>query len=77
MLFAEKKGGRGLYLCVDCQSLKANMVTDVWLLLHINDLLALLKGARVFNSLDLLDGYHLILIDPADRYKMAFACYYG
>ena len=58
MLFAEKKGGGGLCLCVDYCSIIANTVTDAWPLPRIDDLLSQLKGARVFSSLDLHDGYH-------------------
>ena len=39
VLFAEKKGGGGLRLCVDYHSLNANTVTDAWPLPHIDDLL--------------------------------------
>ena len=58
MLFAEKKGGGGFYLCINYHSLNANTVTEAWLLLCIDDLLSCLKGAGVFSSLDLWDGYH-------------------
>ena len=33
-------------------------MTNAWPLPHIDELLSRLKGARVFNSLDLQDGYH-------------------
>ena len=52
------KGGGGLCLCVDYSSLNANTVTDAWPLPCIDDLLSQPKGARVFSSLDLMDGYH-------------------
>ena len=58
MLFAEKKGAGGLHLYFDYCSLNANTVIDTWLLPSIDDLLSQLKGARVFSSLDLWDGYH-------------------
>ena len=58
VLFAEKKGGGGLHLCDDYHSLNANTVIDAWPLPRIDDLLLQIKGARVFNSLDLRDGYH-------------------
>ena len=58
VLFAEKKGGGGLRLCVEYCSLNANTVADAWPLPCIDDLLSQLKGARVFSSLDLWDGYH-------------------
>ena len=77
VLFTEKKGGGGLHLCVDYCSLNVNTVIDSWPLPRIDDLLSQLKGARVFNSLDLRDGYHQIPINPADRHKTAFVCQYG
>ena len=36
----KKKGGGGLYLCVDYCTLNANMVIDAWPLPHINELLS-------------------------------------
>ena len=58
VLFVEKKVGGSLCLCIDYHSLNANTVADVWPLPHIDELLSQLKGARVFRSLDLWDGYH-------------------
>ena len=58
MLFTEKKSGGSLRLCIDYRSLNANTVIDAWPLPRIDDLLSRLKGARVFSSLDLQDGYH-------------------
>ena len=58
MLFTEKKGRGGLPLCVYYHTLNENMVTDAWLLLHIDDLLSQLKGAGIFSSLDPHDSYH-------------------
>ena len=40
VLFAEKKSGGGLRLCIDYHSLNANTVTDAWPLPHIDDLLS-------------------------------------
>ena len=65
MLFAEKKGGRALRLCVDYHALNANTVIDAWPLPYIDNLLSQLKVARVFSSLDLYDiiiRYQLILL---------------
>ena len=62
ILFAEKKGGGGLRMCTDYRSLNSNTVTDSWPLPRIDELLARLKGARVFSKLDLRDGYHQIPI---------------
>ena len=58
VLLAENKVGGGLCLCVNYHALNANMEIDAWPLLYIDDLLSGLKGAKVFSSLDLYNGYH-------------------
>ena len=58
VLFAEKKGGGGLRMCTDYQSLNSNTVSDSWPLPRIDEMLACLKGARFFSKLDLREGYH-------------------
>ena len=77
ILFAEKKGGGGLCMCIDYRSLNSNTVTDSWPLPRIDEMLARLKGARYFSKLDLRDGYHQIPIAESDRFKTAFTCRYG
>ena len=77
ILFATKKGGAGLRMCTDYRSLNANMVMDNFPLPRIDELLAWLKGAKIFSKLDLQDGYHQIPIRPEDMQKMAFNCRYG
>ena len=58
ILFAEKKDGGGLHMCTDYRSLNSNTVSDSWLLLRIDKMLARLKGAQFFSKLDLGEGYH-------------------
>ena len=58
ILFAEKKGGGGLRMCTNYQSLNSNTVSDSWPLPRIDEMLARLKGARYFSKLDLREGYH-------------------
>lgn len=77
VLFAEKKGGAGLRMCVDYRGLNANTVTDSWPLPRIDELLQRLRGARVFSKLDLRDGYHQVPMASEDQHKTAFACRYG
>ena len=77
ILFAEKKGGGGLRMCTDCRLLNSYTVTDSWPLPVIDELLATLKGARVFSKLDLHNGYHQIPIAEYNRHKTAFSCRYG
>ena len=77
VLFAEKKGGGGLRMCIDFRSLNSNTVTDSWPLPRIDEMLARLKGAKHFSKLDLRDGYHQIPLAESDRFKAAFTCRYG
>ena len=77
ILFAEKKGGGGLRMCIDYHSLNSNTITDSWPLPWINEMLAQLRGAKYFSKLDLRDGYHQVPVKESDRFKMAFTCLYG
>ena len=77
VLFAEKKGGGGLRMCIDFRSLNSNTVTDSWPLPCIDEMLARLHGAWHFSKLDLRDGYHQIPIEESDHAKAAFTCRYG
>ena len=48
------------------------MKVDAYLLLHIEDSLNTLRGARFFCRLDLASGYWQVEMDAADREKTAF-----
>ena len=60
ILFAEKKGGGGLHMCIDYRSLNGSTITDSWPLPRIDEMLARLRGAKYFSKLDLQDGYHQV-----------------
>ena len=77
ILFAEKKGGGGLRMCIDYRSLNSNTITDSWPLPRIDEMLARLRGAKYFSKLDLRDGYHQVPVKESDRFKTAFTCRYG
>ena len=77
ILFAEKKGGGGLRMCIDYHSLNSNTITNLWPLPRIDEMLARLRGAKYFSKLDLRDGYHQVPVKESDRFKMAFTCRYG
>jgi len=77
ILFAEKKGGGGLRMCIDYRSLNSNTITDSWPLLRIDEMLARLHGAKYFSKFDLRDGYHQVPIKESDKFKTAFTCRYG
>ena len=46
ILFAEKKGGGGLHMCIDYHSLNSNTITDSCPLPWIDEMLAWLRGAK-------------------------------
>ena len=77
ILFAEKKDGGGLHMCIDYKSLNSNTITDSWPLPRIDEMLARLRGAKYFSKLDLQDGYHQVPVKESDCFKMAFTCRYG
>ena len=77
ILFAEKKGGGGLRMCIDYRSLNSDTITDSWPLPRIDEMLARLRGAKYFSKLDLRDGYHQVPVKESDRFKTVFMCCYG
>jgi hypothetical protein len=76
ILFAKKKDGK-LRMCIDYRALNKNTVADSYPLPRIDELLARLRGAKVFSKLDLRDGYHQVQMAPGDRSKTAFCTRYG
>ncbi len=71
ILFVSKKDG-GLRMCVDYRALNKLTIKNRYCLPRIDDLFDKLKGAKVFSSLDLAQGYHQIRIPEEDVPKTAF-----
>jgi hypothetical protein len=65
VLFAQKKDGT-LRMCVDYRALNKITIKDRYPLPRIDDLFDRLRGASVFSSLDLQQGYHQMLL-PSSR----------
>ncbi|GBG87902.1 hypothetical protein CBR_g46202 [Chara braunii] len=76
VLFVRKKN-KDLRLCIDYRKLNAQTIRNAGSLLHIDDLLERLGGAKFFSKLDLKSGYHQLEIRQEDRYKTAFKTRYG
>jgi hypothetical protein len=75
-LFVSKKD-KDLHLCVDYRPLNAVTIKNKYPLPRIDILFDQLAGAQVFSKIDLLSGYHQIMIHIEDIPKTSFTMRYG
>lgn len=64
-------------LVIDYQALNAVIVKNKYPIPVIEELLAELKGSKIFNKLDLGSGYHRIRVSKEDIFKTAFKTHNG
>ena len=76
LLFVPKPDG-SLRMCTDWRALNKQTLRDVYPLKRIDDMLDNLRGARVFSSIDLTQGYHQLRISEEDVPKTAFKTHVG
>ena len=76
VILVPKKDG-GWRVVFDYRLLNSVTVKDRYPLPRIDDYLQNLRGAKYFSSLDALDGFHQIRMDPADIDKTAVVTPFG
>jgi hypothetical protein len=77
VLFVPKPNGQGLRLCVDYRALNSITVKNRCTIPCMDNMLDAASGSAYFTSLDLISGYHQILISEEDRPKTAFRTPFG
>jgi hypothetical protein len=77
ILFVPKAHGRGLTPCVDYKGLNKISELNRYPLPIISKLQDRVRGGRIFTTMDLRNGYHLIRVKNGDKWKSAFLYHYG
>jgi hypothetical protein len=72
-----KSNGRGLRLCVDYRALNSVTIKNCCMIPRIDDLLDAVAEGAYLTSLDLISGYHQILISKEDGPKTSFRTPFG
>ena len=76
VLFVKKKNGT-FRMAIDYRALNAATVKSKYPLPRIDDILDKLHGAQFFSSIDLMSGYHQVLLKDEERTKTAFRTPFG
>nr|GEZ23275.1 hypothetical protein [Tanacetum cinerariifolium] len=76
ILFVKKKDG-SFKMCIDYHELNNLTVKNLFPLPRIDDLFYQLQGSSVYSKIDLMSGYHQLIVHEEDIPKMEFMTRYG
>lgn len=60
-------------LTIDYRPLNKQVPLSRWPMIHLDQELPKVKGARFFSTVDIANGFWTMRVDPADQYKLAFS----
>ncbi|GMF28614.1 unnamed protein product [Phytophthora fragariaefolia] len=72
-----RKPDGGIRFCIDYRRLNAVTIKDCYPMPLIDDILDVLKGAKLYSTMDIASGYWNVPMDPDSVEKTAFTCKYG
>ncbi|KAE8883743.1 hypothetical protein PF007_g22418 [Phytophthora fragariae] len=72
-----RKPDGGIRFCIDYRRLNAVTIKDRYPMPLIDDILDVLRGAKLYSTIDIASGYWNVPMDPDSVEKTAFTCKYG
>ncbi|XP_069505554.1 small integral membrane protein 44 isoform X2 [Ambystoma mexicanum] len=77
VVLIKKPNSQELRVCIDLRSLNLEVITDNYPLPSINELILLMKEAKIFSKLDMRNAYHQIQLHEESKPLTAFITPFG
>lgn len=77
LVVVARKSNGNIRLCIALRNLNINIVIKKFHLPKINEMVASLKGASCFSTIDLSAAYHQVILTPESRKLTAFITPFG